>query len=749
MSQIKKKWWQLLGVAIPLTGLTIVMMNNDQQPNEKPASKPKTPAELQKLQKLLQEQNEIHLKSLISALLKIADDSLLELEKNTYDNEENKNKFATVDEFNKYKVARRFYLYKVKEFISANQETILKDPRTFGFIINAPHVIADNSYFHNANIHLMEEDYPNSFWGDTPESDYSAQTNPYFKYIKETDPQKIQQMLNEYDEAQFKTYINTYYNDLYNRARTVFFNDDDSPIMDKDFKIINDPNSSAFIASNPITDDPFIETWDQWIVKKITTRFSVFDLEQNNKIIEPKKEDPKKPEKPDKPDEPSDDLVNPPVINDTEIKDLVSDQNDVINKQDAKFINDLKKVDIFIHPEITPDKYHEFVKDFQQLKKEQKLNQYFLVNYPLNDFIEYRLQAVRLNELNEIVATVSVFNNIKKTPLAFDEQHKTYDIVIWNTSQKHIQQYLSKNNVFSSQLNKQYYELIYYTNQQMSTYFFPNTHQDQSVAAISQWFDYQKEIKNVIIDHQPELEKKKLIEHQKLVQRERLNLNILNTYYYRMVNLPSFQQKYLAIINEYYKNDNLTNDQIQEVCIKSTDLLLDYFKAIRLQTKTYHPEDNLMHESINIFQQTYNFVFSLKKSKYQNDLKNLYIKITKQVNQFYNQARRLSLQHNMDNAKWFAEISSLLQKAKQTLLKLNYIEQTLRWHENEDLQVYEKYAQNALSELQALWKTNQHPNYQALYAAIPISIILVVLIIMSSLLYIKHKKTLFKKRGIK
>ncbi|MCV3754100.1 MSC_0620 family F1-like ATPase-associated subunit [Ureaplasma zalophigenitalium] len=752
MSRIKKKIWMFLGTLTPLVSLSMVMLNNDQQPKDKPENKPKTDKEIKALQKLLQEQTDIHLKSLIDALLKIADDQLLELEKQSYDNEENKAKYETLELFNKYKIQRRFYLFKVKEFFTTNKEAILKKPHAFGFVINAPHVIADNVYFQNGNINFLNENYPNSFWGNTVESGYGSETNPYFVYTKESDPQKIRQVLNEYDEEKLKTFVTTYYNDLYNRARTIFFNNDDNPVMDKDFKIINDPNSSGFIASNPLIDDPFIETWDQWITKKITSRFSVFDLEENAKIIEPQEDEKKeeKPEKPDDPDQPNTDnnITDPPISNDSEIKDIVSDKNNVIEPKDTQFINELKKIDILINPELTPDKYVQFISQFPELKQAQKLQDYFLVNYPLNDFIEYRIENVRLNDQNEIIATVSVWNNIKKQQLAFDNKHKTYDIVIWNTNKKNIQKYLSKQNVFDPQLNRQYYQLIYYTNAQMSDYFFKQKKPNPLVHPISDWFTYQKDFKNIIIDNQNDQEKVKIIEQQNLIKRERINLNILSTYYYRMVNLPSFYNKYLKIIQTYYRNENLTPDIIQQACAKSVDLLLDYFKSIRLQAKNNKKEDNLMHESINLFQQTYNFPFSLKNSKYQNDLKTIYLKITQQVKQFYSQARYLSLSTNIENVSWFNQIDQLLQKAKKTLLAVNQINQTLRLHEA-DPSTYEKYAEDALSQLQALWKQNQEPNYVALYVAIPITILMIILITTSSFLYIRHKKTLLKNRGVK
>ncbi|MCV3743319.1 hypothetical protein OF377_00250 [Ureaplasma sp. ES3154-GEN] len=785
MKKIKKLWLSSFGIVAPLTLLAPLTIsaneanteNEPSQPTPPPATppKPKTDEELAELQKILVEENQTHLKALLKALVKIAEDLIGELEKREFDPEKDESE----DKFNKYKLQRRFYLYKVKEFLDTNLEAIEQDPKKFGFIILAPNVIAYNKEFNQGKINIFNEDYSNSFWGFTKESDYADGLNPFHNYQKESDPQKIAKALNEYDEKQFKKFIGDYYQNLYTRGRSIFFSEEDNPVLDENFKIVNSADSSGFQATNPIIDDDAIETWDHWIINKIAKRFTIFDLEQNNKIIEPQQEKPDQKEEIEKPDIQDPEVGRPPEGE--KIPNIDSNKPNVIDKNDVEFINELKQVDVFLHPSITPETYREYVNKFNENPSAPEVQNYFLINYPLNNFIEYKVVKAELNSDDEIVVTMNIWNKFQNKQLAFNEKENSYQIIVWNTNKKNISNYLSVNNQFNSRYNQNYYQLVYAINSNLNAYFFDpiknTTSFPDGIESIGELFNYIDPDKlalesKIIPTTVTELEKdvdatntsrislddnnqnkstdtsdienktNKPLTNPQLNSRIIKVLNSLYTYYYRMVNLKSFQTKINEIINQNYKND-LTVNSLATVNQEAVDLLLEYFKYIRLENVNKNKDSNLMLTTIQDFERLFNIGLTIKQSPYKNELETVTRKLLIQYNRLIQEAKKVSLSKSLNNTTWYNQITSLLTHAKKIPLQLREINDTLT--SVKDDAAYNKIVIDAISKLQTLLnQTHTNDHHAEIIAGVFTGIVLIIVLMGLTIYFLKKNKKITK-----
>ncbi|MBU4690540.1 hypothetical protein KQ874_02425 [Mycoplasma sp. ES3157-GEN-MYC] len=191
-------------------------------------------------------------------------------------------------------LSKTIYLNKIIAFFENNKNTIIKNPDSFGLYITFPNAIAREAKLGNGIVEFNGKQYENIVFGlgDDKQSKYD-------RIIETQKIKKSSENQNLVQKSEFIKTIKKYSEAMMSEIKGIIFDKNDLLLVDKDYslkytKIGENNEESGLVITNP----KGFKNWDDYFIKKITTRFVEFDLKQNQEFIQNEKKTPKSPETP-------------------------------------------------------------------------------------------------------------------------------------------------------------------------------------------------------------------------------------------------------------------------------------------------------------------------------------------------------------------------------------------------------------------------------------------------------------------
>ena len=304
----------------------------------------------------------------------------------------------------KVRIQNLLYLKNLLKYFEDNKENIKNHPDDYGFNFTFPYVISKNKKYNLANVQFNNKTYKNIKAGNNHPTDYVNAINPNGK-IEVVQKDQI----NDYTKKIFETTIKKYSSELLKELKSIIYDKEDVPVIDKDVELKED-SEGRYITTLP----KGFTSWNNYIVNKIKTRFVEFDLKQNQESQE-KQNDQEQPTQP-----PS----LPPIV--------PGDQNKIPGIKDLT-----KKIQTL--PLLSPFISHKYVnhglagiKNLFDASSQEEKNKIFYFNNPINTRYQYRVisfEYENMNVLKNIKIEISDRNNpvlkkqyiIEKTTFNLDE----------------------------------------------------------------------------------------------------------------------------------------------------------------------------------------------------------------------------------------------------------------------------------------------------------------------------------------
>ncbi|WFQ94237.1 MSC_0620 family F1-like ATPase-associated subunit [Mycoplasma feriruminatoris] len=308
----------------------------------------------------------------------------------------------TPEDKDKYfeKIERKTYLTELKKYFNKqDSNTLIDKPDEFGFNITFPYIISNLEKLYTATVKFNGKDYSDIKVGsssdiakDIKESDKKLD---YSDVIKTEDGKVIpgtEKQDNFINGKEFDDAINGYLTSWKNEVKNMIYQKQDILEFGKDiFLTPNNNTASNSGAENSTQVDGYTvflnnknhKTWADYIKKKISKRFTHFDLEQNQKfkIIDEAKPTPT-PTKPTLPDPTNKPLVptNPPSSQITQAVEALPNLEPYINYQFANY--DLSSIG----------------SQLSSAQGEEKEKYFFFLN-PINTRFKYTVDSVSGNNV--------------------------------------------------------------------------------------------------------------------------------------------------------------------------------------------------------------------------------------------------------------------------------------------------------------------------------------------------------------
>ncbi|TNK81745.1 hypothetical protein C4M97_01215 [Mycoplasmopsis pullorum] len=277
---MKKNKWLILGSvslfstfplvisANPTTGTTTASPEADQptQPNEEEVQ-PTLDPNFDSFKKVV----DLELKRQLSTII---DNKIVDLRNKANEIIRKSEKEKTEE------IIKAIYYHKVADYLQRKRFDILDDPKSFGFQIIYPYVIALNKDIYVSNVIYDDREYENIKFGTVLGTTYFEDD------IARKDEFTVNINAMSYAELQEQT--RKYFSDLNSQFDEIFVNERDIPKL-KSEKLENSDNSDTteilfddFYNGIEITLPNGYTEWDDYVKEKIEKRFLRFDLDRNS-----------------------------------------------------------------------------------------------------------------------------------------------------------------------------------------------------------------------------------------------------------------------------------------------------------------------------------------------------------------------------------------------------------------------------------------------------------------------------------
>ncbi|QDF65029.1 MSC_0620 family F1-like ATPase-associated subunit [Mycoplasma nasistruthionis] len=316
-------------------------------------------------------------------------------------------------------VIKGLYLKKLAIYLEDNKDKILANPEANGFTIIYPKILANSKSLKPIQLNYNGKNYKEVLVNGANATNLYEKVPNFLEDVPiDIEPEDKETVKNSYPLDKFNEVVSGYFAKLTTEFDTVFANPDDIPSIGSNgnTEIVYGSNRDEFDLKVPLG----YESWQEYILKRTSTRFLTFDLDQNSKEEKKEKEKPNPPVTPTaKPK-----IVDLAVKNDqiTFIDNLlpVITSNKFDDYQNALKSDDLKNsfVQAFNGevaqnaPTSSPD---------TQSSQPSVSEQYFFFNNSINTRYEYSVTSLKLSEDKKIIASVKIQDRVKS------ELSRTYE----------------------------------------------------------------------------------------------------------------------------------------------------------------------------------------------------------------------------------------------------------------------------------------------------------------------------------
>ncbi|MBN0919020.1 MSC_0620 family F1-like ATPase-associated subunit [[Mycoplasma] gypis] len=284
------------------------------------------------------------------------------------------NKLLEIEDenFNKQLLVKVLYYKKLAAFFKDNKDAILKNPQQYGFNIVFPRILSDDANYFHGEITYQSQTFDNIIIGNKAPNDYSNQINSENGSITKSQDQT----LNTIDWKNLSETGNKYFSQLSGEFEKIFTSPDDLP--DESVKIIN-PEKGFIDIEAPSG----FASWNQYLISKISPRFTLFDLQQNQDFNDKHKEE-----------EPQ-----------AEIPPLLPEEKTLEDPIESDVVQNISRLNPYIDWQFLNSSNSDLINPVN-------INQHFWFNNPIYTRFEYKVLEVK-EESGQLVAKIQLSDRLK------------------------------------------------------------------------------------------------------------------------------------------------------------------------------------------------------------------------------------------------------------------------------------------------------------------------------------------------